>query len=205
MPGKAARSLQISELSEIDELAAGIKKLGRTKALAFGIFLLERAMPAFFKFQRDTGCPGGGAMRAALAQCWAVLEGSSAETANFVSVSECERVMPDSEGRHASDYTSAAIDAVDIACNMLIYARDADVELIVRSVTARCDTIELFLQNLEPIDPHLSHPMLMEELDFMQADLEFLQAIGVDKSTLSSVVLERVSVREYGSLRLKLS
>ena len=70
-------------------------------------------------------------MRAALAQCWAALEKRPGGALNSVSVSECERAMPDSEARYASDYTSAAIDAVDIACNLLIYIGSGEIDLIV--------------------------------------------------------------------------
>jgi uncharacterized protein YjaG (DUF416 family) len=199
----------MSALSEIDRLSAGVRGLGRAKALAFGICLLERAMPAFFQFQCDTGWGGGGVMRAAVARCWAILEGSPAEVVRFVSVAECERAMPDSEGRHASDYTSAAIDAVDIACNLLTFVENGDIELIVHSVSAQCDTIDLFVQNEEMssgparLDRSM-HSLLKEELDLMRADLDFLEAIDVDETMLFAAVLMRVSALEYRTLRLKL-
>lgn len=167
-------------------------------------------MPAFFQFQCDTGWVGGGVMRSAVARCWEVLKGSSAEVVGFVSVAECERAMPDSEGCHASDYTSAAIDAVDIACNLLAFVENGDIELIVRSITAQCDTIDLFVQNNEALNGPAKvdcspHSLLKEELDLMQADLDFLRAIDVDETMLFAAVLMRVSALEYRTLRLKLS
>jgi uncharacterized protein YjaG (DUF416 family) len=200
----------MNESSGIDRLSAGIRKLDGIRALAFGICLLERAMPAFFQFQCDTGWARGGVMRAAVAQCWAVLEGHSGETANFVSVSDCERAMPDSEGSYASDYTSAAIDAVDIACNLLVYVGSGEIDLITSSVTARTDTIELFIQDYESArkaNGHAeggdsAHSILAEELDFMRADLEFISAI--DEKALFPEVLGRVLGLEYRCLRLKL-
>jgi len=190
----------MSELSEIDQLSAGVRKLGGAKALAFGICLLERAMPAFFQFQCDTGWVGGGVMRAALARCWAVLEGGPAEVAKFVSIAECERVMPDSEARHASDYTSAAIDAVDIACNLLGFIENGDIELIVDSVTAQTDTIDLFVR----LSDGSADSLLEEELDLMRDDLEFINAIEADPTVLFPALLKRASDLEYRTLRLKL-
>ncbi len=50
-------------------LADQIEELGGAKRFAFGVFLLERALPGFFQFQIDSGYLGGGELRAALAQC----------------------------------------------------------------------------------------------------------------------------------------
>jgi uncharacterized protein YjaG (DUF416 family) len=190
----------MSELSEIDQLSAGIRELGDAKVLAFGICLLERAMPAFFQFQCDTGWVGGGVMRAAVARCWAVLEGSPADVAKFVSIAECERVMPDSEGRHDSGYTSAAIDAVDIACNVLGFVESGDIELIIDSVTAQTDTIDLFVRQSDGS----AHSLLKDELDLMRGDLEFINAVDADPSVLFPAVMKRVRDLGYGTLRLKL-
>jgi hypothetical protein len=151
-------------------------------------------------------------MRAAVAQCWASLEGRSADAVKFVSVPECESVMPDSEDRFASDYTSAAIDAVDIACNLLGFLDNGEIELVVNSVTSQCDTIELFIQNYvsvpEPLGgaeyAHPSTSLLREEIDSMRADLEFIKAIDTDERSIFSALLERILVLEYSILRLKI-
>jgi uncharacterized protein YjaG (DUF416 family) len=190
----------MSELSEIEQLSAGVRTLGGAKALAFGICLLERAVPAFFQFQCDTGWVGGGVMRAALARCWAVLEGSPADVAKFVSIAECERAMPDSEGRHASDYTSAAIDAVDIACNVLGFIENGDIELIVDSVTAQTDTIDLFVRQSDGS----ADSLLEEELDLMRGDLKFINAVDADPTVLFPAVMKRVRDLGYATLRLTL-
>ena len=147
-------------------------------------------------------------MRAAVAQCWAALEGREEEEVEFVSVPECESVMPDSEGNFASDYTSAAIDAVDIACNLLVFLGNGEVELIVNSVTSQCDTIELFIQNdasaVGERNEHRSTSLLKEEVDSMRSDLEFIRAIGSDERAIFATLLERVLVLEYSRLRLKI-
>lgn len=201
----------MSDLPKIHQLSADVGQLDGVKALAFGIFLLERAMPAFFQFQCDTGWVGGGFMRAALAQCWAVLEGTPVDSVGFVSVDECERALPDSEDRHTSDYTSAAIDAVDIACNLLEYIKGGDASLIVASIIARCDTAELFNQDDKSIgestdasvDARSDNRFLDEELESMQSDLEFLSSLDFHEVTIASTVLRRVLLLDYRNLRLK--
>lgn len=206
--GRWQKDFQMSQLPKIHPLSADIGQLDGIKALAFGIFLLERAMPAFFQFQCDTGWTGGGVMRAALAQCWAVLEGCPVESVSFVSVAECERALPDSEDPHESEYTSAAIDAVDIACNLLEYIKCGDISLIVASATARCDTAELFHQNNESTNESgnacSANRFLDEELDYMQSDLEFLRDLDVHETAIAPVVLRRVLLLGYRDLRLQL-
>jgi uncharacterized protein YjaG (DUF416 family) len=199
-------------MSEIAKLSATIKELEGEKALAFGLCLLERAMPAFLQYQADTGRIGGGEMRTALAQCWGSLERPRLDFVSLVSVQECERVMPDPDASYASDYTSAAVDAVDITCNLLVFLESRDLDVIVDSVNSRCDTIELFVQihslintSSHDVESELSdHPMVRQEFDFIRGDLDFLRSVNARETVLFSSVLERVLTLDYGKLRLKL-
>ena len=171
--------------------------------LAFGIFLLERAIPWFLRWQAEVNSSGGGDLRAALASCWARLEVSSNRKAAFVSVAECERLLPESEGS-VSIYTSAAIDAVDIACNVLQFLDTGDLSLIVSSAASRRDTIDIYIQSslgMDPSEPSfetdiLSHPMMQAELKAMHSELAMLGSpdttrIGVLQVALRYVTSER--------------
>ena len=88
------------DLSAIKEC---LQKFDDVRQIAFGVFLLERALPGYFQFQLDAGSFGGAALRAASVQCWAALECGERQGAKFISVDECERSMPDSED-HTSPY-----------------------------------------------------------------------------------------------------
>ncbi|KRE90871.1 hypothetical protein ASG87_01660 [Frateuria sp. Soil773] len=181
---------------DLNPLLADLKALDPTRQLAFGVCVLERALPAFFQFQSDTGCLGGGVLRAALAQAWAALEQGAAPPA-FVSVAACETVLPDSED-HASPFASAAIDTVNIACCVLAFLEDQDVQQLVEAVEARRDTLDLFVQrtlDLDPADRNFeatiaAHPLMQKELGFLHDDLAFLQATkgpAVWRATLDHV------------------
>jgi uncharacterized protein YjaG (DUF416 family) len=166
---------------DLNPLFAELKALDAVRRLAFGVCLIERALPAFFQFQLDTGFPGGGVLRAALAQAWTALETGTASP-SYVTVEMCEAVLPDSED-HTSAFTSAAIDTVSIACCVLTFMETGDVHQLVEAIEARRDTIDLFIQNydLDPADPNFeaaitAHPLMQAELKFLHDDLAFLKA-----------------------------
>ncbi|HEY4144744.1 DUF416 family protein [Pinirhizobacter sp.] len=188
-----------------------LEVLDETGRLAFGVCLFERALSGFLQFQSETGSIGGGELRAALAQCWSTLETGVVPVNLFVSVAACEKVMPDSED-HSSAYTSAAIDAVNIACNLLTYIEQRDLVLVIESVQSRRDTLYLFIQNAMDLDPPdegfeermANHPLLKEELRLLHDDIAFLQAMQTQGLAAFVPTLDRVMRLDYRKLRLKL-
>lgn len=190
-------------------IGRSLKGLDESRRVAFGIFLLERALPAFFQFQIDTGCTGGGELRAALAQCWHALEHGSLPNDPFITVMTCESLMPDSED-YTSIYTSSAIDAVNIACSLLSYFERKELRLLMEAVESRIDTIDLFIQNSDFINDKdteretaiISHPLMQEELCFMYDDIAFLSATNDQRTALFAMILKRISELGYRELRL---
>lgn len=187
-------------------IIADLRKLGKASGLAFGIFLLERAKSGYFQFQLETGYGGGGTIRAALAQCWSALEGWPAVQAPLVSIEDCERLAPDSE-HYSSLYTSAAIDAVGIACNVLSYIKSGDEQLLLDSAELLRDTVDLFIQNTSKSPQQdteiyiLRHPLMQSELGYLYSDLEFLQRQA--NPTIGSASLARVIDQGYDRVWLR--
>ena len=190
-------------------LQGNLQHLDDDRRLAFGVCLFERSLPGFFQFQIDTGSTGGGELRATLAQCWSVLETGFDGAPAFVSTAVCELVMPDSE-RHTSAYTSAAIDAVNIACCLLDFLAKRQLDPLIEAVRSRQDTLDLFIQNstnLGPPGPSLeeriaSHPLMQQELGFMHDDLALLRATVGTREAVWRATLNQVATREYDRLRL---
>jgi uncharacterized protein YjaG (DUF416 family) len=178
--------------------------------IAFGVLLLERALPNFLQFSIETGAPGGAVLRGALARLWDVLEGEAGRGGRFpeVTATTCESIGPDTED-FSSLYTSAALDAVGIACNVLAYWESQEIGLLVESASLRRDTIDMFLQNTLNINTSspdfeerlLTHPLMQEELGFQQADLACLTRSGPHESLWQSV-LQKSLEQGYGSLRM---
>jgi len=158
----------------------GLPSWGR---LAFGTLLLERAVPNFLRFEAETGAPGGAVLRGAQAKLWERLEGNTVAAAfDSITAKACEFFAPDTE-HYKSLYTSSALDAVTIACNVLDYADSGRTELLVDSAGLRRDSVDMFLQlterahvSAEELEVRLlSHPLMQEELGSQEADLVFLE------------------------------
>jgi uncharacterized protein YjaG (DUF416 family) len=178
--------------------------------LAFGALLLDRAVPNFLQFEAETGAAGGAMLRGAQAKVWGLLEGNNA-VAPFLGVTarSCEFFAPDTE-QYASLYTSSALDAVTIACNVLDYVNSDRVDLLLDSASLRRDSIDVFLQLAEGIDASgsdfemrlLTHSLMQEELGFQEADLTFLKEWQSKGDQAWHLVLKRSIDNGYSTLRM---
>jgi uncharacterized protein YjaG (DUF416 family) len=175
--------------------------------LAFGVLLLERAVPNFFRFEAETEARGGAMLRGAQAKLWGLLEGNNA-AAPFVGITAkaCEFFAPDTE-LYSSPYTSSALDAISIACNVLDYADSERAELLVEAASLRRDSIDMFLQRVDPsaVDFEmrlLTHPLMQEELGLQEADLAFLDKWQSKGEQAWSAVLGRSVDLGYSNLRM---
>ncbi len=157
-----------------------IRSLHRRQLIAFGLLAFERALPAFHRFQAESGATGGAVLIGALAKSWSVLEGGAGPMA-WPQPADCAAVTPDTE-HFISNYTSAALDAATIAENLLIFLEASDASGIVEISTLRRDTIDLFVQkNLKRVMNQteldqiiIDHPLMKREIANQIADLDFL-------------------------------
>ncbi|HET7329260.1 DUF416 family protein [Dyella sp.] len=190
---------------DITAIKADLESLDEIRRVAFGTLLLERALPNYLKFQIDSGATGGAVLRAALAQCWATIELHTFGTEQFLSLAACEKVLPDSED-YSSPYTSAAIDATNIACCLLEYLEGRNLASIVEAVQSRWDTLYLFIINHTSLGPEdvLSHPLMQQELRFVHQDIVFLQGLSRLERTLHVEVLKRIDDLGYREHRLNI-
>jgi uncharacterized protein YjaG (DUF416 family) len=178
--------------------------------LAFGILLLDRALPNFLCFAAETGAAGGAMLRGAQAKLWGLLEGNNAEAPFFgITAKGCEIFAPDTE-LYGSLYTSSALDAVMIARNVLDFADLGRTELLVEAADLRIDSVDMFVQRTEQMDPAaadfeaqlLSHRLTQEELGFQDADLTFLVEWGRKGDHAWSAVLSRSVELGYSNFRM---
>jgi uncharacterized protein YjaG (DUF416 family) len=191
-------------------LKGRLDAIPRLARLAFGVLLLERAIPNFLRFEAETGAPGGGVLRGVQAKLWALLEGSNAVTPFLdITAKECENLAPDTE-RYSSLYTSSALDAVTIACNVLDFVDSDLVELLVESAGLRRDSVDMFLQRAKRMEPFaadfevrlLTDPLMQEELGFQEADLTFLTHCCSEGDRWWPTVLRRSIDLGYSNLRM---
>lgn len=184
---------------EPEVLRRRLDALSSWARLAFGVLLLERAVPNFLRFEAETGAGGGAMLRGVQAKLWGLLEGNNA-AAPYVGITAkaCEFFAPDT-ALYSSPYTSSALDAITIACNVLDYAASGRTELLVEAASLRRDSVDMFLQRAERIDLTasdfetrlLSHPLMQKELGLQDADLTFLEEGRSKGSEAWSAVLGR--------------
>jgi len=149
-------------------------------------------------------------LRGVQAKLWGLLEGNDA-AAPFLRVSAktCEVFAPDTE-RYDSLYTSSALDAVTIACNVLDYADSHQINLLVDAASMRVDSVDMFLQlsyRMNPSDADferqlLVHPLMQEELGRQDDDLSFLEKLRSTGADAWHMVLGRSAELGYSNLRM---
>jgi hypothetical protein len=195
--------------AQIDSLVDALDDLSQLHQFAFGLCILERAVPLFFEFTAESGHRGSGEVLAALASCWRYLEAEVDSMPGFVSVNECENVAPDSED-YGTVHTPAAMDAVDIACNLLEFIREPEKRLIEATINAQIDTIDLFAQRLgfsggiSEDHPFMSgeSSLMSEEIARMRDDLLFLADEASDRPLLAAQLARRILDLNYRDLRI---
>ena len=173
-----------------EAIQAQLVLLPRWKVAAFGIFLLERAAPNFYRFQADTGAFGGGVIRGALANAWTFIESGNPKPCELVTEAACDFIAPDTEA-YVSIYTSSALDAAGISSNLLSYIDGGPISLIVKAASLRRDSIDIFLQLIGDTNPASAnfestlsdHPKMQEELCFQDNDILFFNSIHHEQIT----------------------
>ncbi|GAB4192661.1 MAG: YjaG family protein [Wenzhouxiangellaceae bacterium] len=166
-----------------DHLKKRLGKLDSDRQLAFGAACCERLLPNYKAFQGDTGWGSLRPIRDALNLVWSSVGGQkrgSSEIRHIIS--ECESVGPDSDD-FESLYTSFAQDACFAVCSLLDYLLNSDAERIVQAATYATDSVDLFVQEIENMDPNdpeleqkiVTHPLMQRELAQQEKELQMIE------------------------------
>lgn len=188
---------------QIESIHQRLDGLDGWRLLAFGIMALERALPNFLQFEREANFAGFGVLSAALAKAWLTLERDSMVSRIGIGSEDCDGVAPEPEG-HTSNYVSAALDAANIAANLLEFIRTNDRDRIIEIADLRRDTIDIYVQMACRIDPQqsdfedtiLRHPLMQKELSDQMSDLDFL-ANCKNEGEVAGQVAGRVNAMGY--------
>lgn len=168
-----------------DRLHSALDKLPAERRAAFGLGICERMHPNFVAFARGTGADPS-ALRAFVDLAWEVLAGRQGVDLDDAAA-QCEELAPDTnESFH--DLVSSALDAAVATSVLLQFLTDRQTEHIVEIAGLACDSADMYVQELEsmdPQDPDLEerirlHPLMQRELERQAADLKSLAAAGAD-------------------------
>lgn len=192
-----------------DELKQKLIMLPFWKQLAFLLVVCQRLLPSFRAFSTETGFEGKSDLSDLLMKAWNSLL-NDVSSANFSSEEAlAESLAPDTEDFNTI-LVSSALDAA-IAISLLMKAfRDQQTDTIIEAVTLACDSVDMYVQELEnisPADPDLeerilSHELMQKELKRQREDLEFLCALDDDASMSMTAVKNKWFDREVSCLAL---
>ena len=165
-------------------LKSRLKKLDSKKQLAFGVLCCERMLPNYSVFQRDTGYGDTISVRKALNFLWTHLQQTSSLGALDIkmAIELCESVIPDSED-FTSLYVTSAQDVCFAVCSLLDFLLENDVNKILQTAVYATDSIDLYVQEIEGMDPNdpqleqkiLLHYLMQLELAKQKEDIEAIE------------------------------
>lgn len=197
--------------AEFDEekLQQRLAKLVFWKQLVFLLIVCQRLIPSFSEFSKETGAVGESKLRGFLAKAWKSLLADDAKVDFSNEMNEAESLAPDTEDSD-SIYVSSALDAA-VAVSLLMKSfSDNSTDTIVEAVTLIRDSVDMYVQELEDMDPNasdleqniLNHELMQKELKRQRESLEFLETLGDDISVSIMQVKNKWFDREESCLGL---
>lgn len=158
-------------------------ELPHSHRLAFAASCCERAYPNYLIFFQRARWGGPGTLRKSLDTVWDCIEGSVRALDDIVELEQkCESVTPDLDDFSTADIdveAGAAQEAAFMVRLLLQFCRDNQLSYALRIATFARDTIDMYVQVLEgldPADPQLDekivqHPLMLRELQTQESDL----------------------------------
>ena len=197
-----------SEFNE-DELKKKLVKLPFWKQLVFLLIVCQRLIPSFRAFAAETGFQGQTQLTSLLSKAWNSLSNGISSIDLSSEAALAESIAPDTED-FDSVLVSSALDAA-VATSLLMKAfTDQQTDTIVEAVTLVRDSVDMYVQELEDMDPAapdleeiiLGHELMQMELIRQREDLEFLSTLDDEISVSMTAVKNKWFDREESCLGL---
>lgn len=162
-----------------------LTKLDSQKQLVFGALCCERLLPNYEAFQLETGWGNYCTIRNALNFVWETLNSDTINPREVKYVLDsCEALVPHSDN-FTSIYVTSAQDACFAVCSLLDFITADNVDRIVDVVTLAIESVDLFVQETEGMDPNdseleqkiLCHSLMQRELAQQDRELRAVEHI----------------------------
>ncbi len=195
------------EVYDEEKLGESLQRLPAWKRIAFMAQVGERLLPNYERFSRETGFGDVSLLRSALDAAWTWIESGKLPDGLKILRGACERQAPHTE-KFRSPYTSAALDAANVAAAVLdALGRPNEAQPVEVASLAR-DTVDLFVQELMNLDPNapgfeeaiLRHDLMQRELRRQREDLEALNKSSDERQTAGRELRARSTRERSGSL-----
>lgn len=189
------------------KILLAIESMPDWKRVVFMAYCCERMLPNYRSFQIDTGYGDIAPMRIALDVVWTWIENDQAVPGLNVLASACEQQSPDT-AEFSSIYTSAALDAATATAATLEALADAAAKSVIDVASLARDTIDLFVQETEGLDPNdaslerkiIEHPLMQSELRKQRESLILLGNLHEERGKAGVNLRAKWSRLEQGSL-----
>jgi uncharacterized protein YjaG (DUF416 family) len=182
-----------------------LQRLSNEHQQAFGAACCERLLPNYAAFQRAAGWGDVNILRKALDLVWSALSNYLVYPKDVRNnISKCEKIAPSSADFEVLLVT-AAQDACFATCSLLDFLLDGDVTRITQIAIYATDSIDLFVQEIENLNPRardleqkvLAHPLMQKELARQDEDLKFLEnALVINEQ----IICQLRASSDYGGL-----
>lgn len=195
------------ETFDEDRLRRSLQKLPPWKQIAFMVQVGERMLPNYSRFSAEAGFGDVSVLRNALDAAWTWIE-SGQLLDNVAELRDaCDQQAPNTEQFH-SPYTSAALDAANVAAIILDALEQPDEARPVDVASLARDTVDLFIQEHMNLDPNapgfeetiLRHHLMQTELRHQREALEALTKLFGDRETAGRELRAKFVDRIEGSL-----
>lgn len=164
-------------------LTERLQALPHSHRLAFAASCCERAYPNYVIFFQRAHWGGPGTLRKSLDRVWDSMDGSIKALDDVVELEQkCESVTPDLDDFSTADIdvqAGAAQEAAFMVRLLLQFCRDNQLSYALRIARFAQDTIDMYVQVLEGLDPAdrqlnekiAQHPLMLREIRTQESDL----------------------------------
>jgi uncharacterized protein len=176
-------------------LANDLARLSPRHQLAFAASCCERAIPNYQRFSRQEGWGNPEVLRRALDYVWRLVGGERATAEELQErIDECRRVTPNLDDFGSVEAASAQEAAFSVLI-LLEYSSDANPRHAVRISGFSRDTIDMFVQMRDQVDP--SSPSLDERVWTDSLMVREIQKQLSDVAQLQSLTLTQDAVAAF--------
>ena len=174
-----------------------LESFNSRQRLAFLLYCCERMFRNYVYFSQKEKWGNPEIFQRALGIGWRVLEGDMALAGLRDLKATCEKWTPDTN-EFGSIHSSSALDAAVSISNMLEYLQNPDIALIMEVVSLSRDSVDMFVQELEdmdPKDPELEkniqlHPLMQKELNDLSSYIDLLSKTDLNHETKSGLLIK---------------
>lgn len=175
--------------------------LSAHKQLAFGLMIVERALPYFKSFSQEVSFDDGGALDSIRDYGWSILKGADKTAFGSKALIECDRILERIEAIEVQN-VSVAFDVVNICAYMLDFINNLEVNNLGHVSSLSYEMVQMFADknsnesyySTEYEGRLKKHRLVQNELRSQEKDLSFLETLHIETDKISEHVERHLNI-----------